>query len=62
MTVPLTFRAVFDFASLDDSIEYYWFGESNYYRIAGYNTLLFVIASLIPMLMQIFSLIFGFVR
>lgn len=62
MTVPLTFRAFIDFLSNDDDFEDYWFGEGNYYKIAIYNSTLFVIATLIPILMQIFSLIFGFVR
>ena len=62
MTVPLTFRAIFDGLTFNKDFFNYWFGDANYYRIAVYNTLIFVIATLIPMLMQIFSLIFGFVR
>ena len=62
LTVPLAFRAVFDCLSLDKDWFAYWFEDQNYYRMAMYNVLLFVLGTYIPMLMQIASLIFGFVR
>ena len=62
LTIPLTFRAIFDALSMDDSWYNYWIGEGNYYRLAGYNMLLFTFGTYIPMLTQISTLIFGFVR
>lgn len=40
----------------------FWLGDSNYYKIAIYNMILITLATYIPMLMQIASLVFGFVR
>jgi len=62
LTFPLTFRAIFDAAMLNDAFNYFWLGESNYYKIAIYNMILITFATYIPMVMQIASLIFGFVR
>ena len=63
MTLPLTFRAVFDALTFDKKWENFWFGEdSNYFYYASYNVGFFLIATYIPMLMQIWSLIFGFMR
>ena len=62
LTFPLTFRAMFDGLRFSDNWFYYWIGSENYYRLTGYNILLFTFGTYIPMLMQIGSLIFGFVR
>ena len=63
MTIPLTFRAIFDFLSLFDWWESFWYGDdTNYYYWATYNTVFFFVTTYIPILMQIFSLIFGFMR
>ena len=61
LTLPLTFRAVFDAMRSDTEWVDYWFG-SGYYHVAIYNMLIFTLASYLPMLTQISSLIFGFVR
>ena len=62
LTFPLTFRAIFDALRLSDSWSDYWFKGSNYYKSVFYNVILFIFATYIPMIMQIASLIFGFVR
>lgn len=63
MTLPLTFRALFDAMTFDDKWENFWFGgDSNFYYYASYNVGFFFFANYIPMLMQIWSLIFGFMR
>ena len=63
MTLPLSFRAVMNALIRNKSWEDLWFGDdSNYYYWATYNVGFFFIATYIPMLMQIFSLIFGFMR
>ena len=63
MTLPLSFRAFFDALALSESWENFWYGENtNYYYWATYNVTFFFFATYIPMLMQIFSLIFGFMR
>ena len=63
MTLPLSFRALFDALALSDDWEGFWYGsDSNYYYWATYNVTFFFFATYIPMLMQIFSLIFGFMR
>ena len=61
LTLPLTFRAVIDALRLNPTWTAYWF-EGNYYRLAIYNMLVFTLCTYIPMLTQISSLIFGFVR
>jgi hypothetical protein len=60
LTFPLLFRAVFDWLRADERWTDFWF--MNERRIASYNILFFAFSSLIPMVMQIGSLIFGFVR
>lgn len=62
LTFPLTFRAIFDALRLSENWQAYWFGQQNYYKLAVYNVILFTLGTYIPMLMQIASLIFGFVR
>mgnify|MGYP003884432575 CR=1 FL=1 len=63
MTIPLCFRALFDGLRFNEAWWGYWWGDYlNYYKTATYNVGLFVFATYIPMLMQIFSLIFGFMR
>jgi hypothetical protein len=63
MTLPLSFRALFNALTFCDAWQNYWFGpEATFYQMATYNVGLFVFATYIPMLMQIFSLIFGFMR
>jgi hypothetical protein len=62
LTFPLMFRALFDALAADETWYQYWIGSNNFYRATGYNFLLFFFATYIPMLMQISSLIFGFVR
>lgn len=64
LTLPLTFRAVFDALSFDEKWNDFWTGKNgaNYYRLASYNMVIFFFATYVPMLMQIASLIFGFVR
>ena len=62
LTLPLTFRAIFDALRYDSAWENYWILSENYYRLCGYNLLLFTFGTYIPMMMQIASLIFGFVR
>ena len=60
LTLPLSFRAVFDAMYHNESWDNYW--NSSMYTVAIYNALLFFFGSYVPMLMQIFSLVFGFVR
>ena len=64
MTLPLTLRAVFDSLwSFYPPWVNFWFGPgTNNYYYATYNVGFFFFANYIPMLMQIWSLIFGFVR
>ena len=59
LTLPLTFRAVFDGLNFNDSWYTYWGENSN--KLAGYNLLLIFFATYVPMLFQISTLIFGFV-
>ena len=60
LTLPLSFRAVFDALYHNETWSKFW--NENYYTVANYNALLFFFGSYVPMLMQIFSLVFGFVR
>ena len=63
LTLPLCFRALFDALQFDNAWEYYWFPvEANLYRSSMYNLMLFLFGTYLPMIMQITSLIFGFVR
>lgn len=49
LTLPLTFRAVFDMMRSDTEWFNYWFG-GGYYHAAIYNMLIFTLASYLPML------------
>jgi len=60
LTLPLTFRAITDAANESQRFQDLYY--KNYYTLAIYNMILFVLATYIPMLTQISSLIFGFVR
>ena len=64
LTLPLCFRAVFDWLYFDKAWINYWFSDEdeNFYKESMYNLMVFTFGTYIPMLMQIFSLIFGFVR
>ena len=69
LTLPLTFRAFFDAMRYDTKWSYFWNlqvkegqDEQDMYKLATYNVLLFFLATYIPMLFQISSLVFGFVR
>ena len=64
LTLPLLFRAFFDALRYDSEgwNEFWIDNDGNYYRLAGYNMLLFCFGTYIPMLTQISTLIFGFVR
>ena len=60
LTIPLIIRAVLDALLLDDKWEYFW--SSGGYKIAVYNLIFISLVNYLPMLLQISSLIFGFVR
>ena len=60
LTLPLTFRAVFDALKFDDEWSDYWFSSTT--KEAGLNLLLIFCGTYVPMLLQISTLIFGFVR
>ena len=60
LSFPLAFRAIFNALNYWDAYWDYW-GE-NKYREAGYNFLLFFFGTYVPILAQISSLIFGFIR
>ena len=60
--LPLTFREVFVGLKTNDDWYYFWLADSNFYRVAGYNLILFTFGTYMPMMMQMASLIFGFVR
>ena len=62
LTFPLLFRALFDRLRTNDDWYNFWILSNNYYRVAGYNIIIFTFASFLPMVMQIGSLIFGFLR
>lgn len=66
LTLPLCFRAILDWMSHYNTWIDWWFSENddgnNYYKESMYNLMVFLFGTYIPMLMQIFSLIFGFVR
>ena len=62
LTLPLLFRALFNFLNYSDTFYNFWFGDENYYRVTGYNILIFFLGTYIPIVAQISSLIFGFVR
>ena len=66
LTMPLGFRAFFDAMRYDTAWATFWnlsdSADPNMYRLASYNVLLFIFGTYIPMLFQISSLVFGFVR
>ena len=64
LTLPLMFRAFFDAMRSDwPAWNEYWIDNGgNDYRLSGYNMLLFFFGTYVPMLTQISTLIFGFVR
>lgn len=62
LTFPLTFRAIFDALRQSSNWYDFWFDGNNYYKLGIYNVILFLFGTYIPMIMQIASLIFGFVR
>ena len=61
LTVPLTFRAVFDFIKLVKPEFLTWVDE-DYTRNALYNFFFFLLTTYLPIMGQIMSLVFGFVR
>jgi len=66
LTLPLTFRAFFDAMRYDTKWADFWNisgnGTPSQYKLATYNEVLFIFATYIPILFQISSLVFGFVR
>jgi len=60
LTLPLTFRAITDAANESEKFQALYY--KNWYTLSIYNMILFILATYIPMLTQISSLIFGFVR
>ena len=61
LTVPLTFRAIFDGIKLI-SPEFLEWVDQDYERNAIYNFLFFLLTTYMPIIGQIMSLVFGFVR
>ena len=61
LTFPLFFRAIFDALRFYNKWYDYW-SEGNDYKVAIYNLIIITFGTYLPMIMQIFSLIFGFVR
>ena len=61
LTVPLTFRAVFDGIKVISPSFIIWVDE-NYTRNAIYNFCFFLLTTYLPIIGQIMSLVFGFVR
>ena len=61
LTFPLTFRAVFDALKVNEAWVDYWFSGGNT-RAAVYNLIIITFATYLPTVMQMASLIFGFMR
>ena len=61
LTVPLTFRAIFNFIKIV-SPEFYNYILEDPGRNALYNFFFFVFSTYLPIIGQITSLVFGFVR
>ena len=61
LTVPLTFRAVFDGIKVVSPKFMDWVNE-DYERNALYNFFFFILTTYLPIMGQIMSLVFGFVR
>ena len=66
LTLPLSIRAIVDGLTLVPAWQNYWFPPGDPddagYKASIYNVTIFLLATYIPMLMQIFTLIFGFMR
>ena len=60
VTLPLTFRAIFDFIRMDSHV-IQWL-NANMVNGAVYNLSVFVLTTYLPILFQIGTLVFGFVR
>ena len=60
LTFPLTFRGILDAVNLNENFNSFFI--QNYYRITGYNIMIITLGTYLPMMLQIMSLIFGFVR
>ena len=61
LTLPLFFRAIFDGLRFYKKWFDFWNDGSNY-KNAIYNIIIMTFGTYVPMILQIFSLIFGFVR
>ena len=61
LTVPLTFRAIFDGIKIISPGFYDWI-DLSYFRNALYNFIFFLFSTYLPIIGQIMSLVFGFVR
>ena len=61
LTVPLTFRAIFDGIKLVDPDFMEWI-DADYTRNAIYNFFFFILTTYLPIMGQIMSLVFGYVR
>ena len=60
LTIPLIIRAIFDALLFDDDWLAYWLNGAD--KVAIYNLIFLTLVNYVPMLLQISSLIFGFVR
>ena len=60
LTLPLTFRGIFDALGTNESWNRFW--NHDFYKLAIYNVLVITFSTYLPMVLQISSLIFGFVR
>ena len=61
LTVPLTFRAIFDGVKLISPAFMTWV-DANMTRNAIYNFIFFLLTTYLPIMGQIMSLVFGYVR
>ena len=61
LTLPLTFRAIFDGVKLGSPDFMNWV-DDNYKRNAIYNFFFFLLTTYLPIVGQIMSLVFGFLR
>ena len=60
LTSPLFIRGIIDLLMTKDAFAEYW--QRNYYLTASYNMMIITLATYLPMVTQISSLIFGFFR
>lgn len=58
MTLPLSFRAIFDFARINNDSD----KVTTEWRTALYNFVFFLLTTYLPIVFQIGTLVFGFVR